>query len=74
MANLVRAAAIAAVSSAVGYAVVAYRKRRSRQQIDLDKRAVQEWETDGGNNLRPPPCRDASSEPRLRAELLTPPV
>jgi len=52
LAQLMRAAAVAAVTSVVGYAVISYRNRLAlKGEETADKLAVQEWETDGGSNL-----------------------
>jgi len=52
VAQIIRAAVVAAVSSAIGYAVMAYRNSRAlKEQEKYDKLAVQEWETDGGSNI-----------------------
>jgi len=53
MATILRAAALAAITSAVGYGVAAYRKAHSIRLGREDKAALHEWETDGGGNLRP---------------------
>lgn len=68
--RLVRAAAIAALTSALGYAIMGYRKLRARQQQKLDdKLALQDWETDGGGNLpaRPSDADQATTAPRREA-------
>ncbi len=52
VAQIIRAAVVAAATSAIGYAVMAYRNSRAlKQQEAHDKLAVQEWETDGGSNI-----------------------
>jgi hypothetical protein len=56
---IIRAAAFAALTSAIGYAVMAYRTRK--QQEKYDKLAAQEWETDGGSNMKLP--QDSATNP-----------
>lgn len=65
LAQMIRAAAVAAMTSAVGYAVLAYRNSRAlKQQEKHDKAALQEWETDGGSNVATRPA-NASSQTRV---------
>jgi hypothetical protein len=44
-------AVVTALTWLTGYAVVYYRRRKAQELRAADKIAVQEWETDGGNNL-----------------------
>lgn len=52
-AHLARAAALAALASALGYMALRFRGRGHEAQAE--RLALQEWETDGGNSLSPDP-------------------
>lgn len=63
-----RAAAFAALGSAIGYAAYRYRKRAS--EVRAERLALEEWETEGGNVssvIRSEPASAAPVDPHRDA-------
>jgi hypothetical protein len=67
VAQLIRAAALAAATSAIGYALMAYRNSRALRRHALQNQlARQEWESDARD--------DASSRPASRTDSIAGPA